>query len=94
MLRQNSQQFDLLFHIQLVNGCADFDNTAHWRIVSPVEGKCKMGTHRRSGASNFLANGLALILTFFPWEKEQPSPASFFGGNSFSRSRDNQIPET
>jgi hypothetical protein len=30
-----------------------------------------------AGASHFLANGLALILTFSPKEKEQPSPASY-----------------
>jgi hypothetical protein len=32
MLRENSQQLDLLFDVQLVNGCADFDYAAHAEV--------------------------------------------------------------
>src|SRR5580700_2830926 len=51
MLRKNSQQLDLLFHIQLVNGRADFDYTTHAENVSPVESQCKLQRRRPRNAS-------------------------------------------
>jgi hypothetical protein len=50
MLRENSQQLDLFFHIQLVNGCADFEYTAHAENLSPDAAKSKLRTHHRESS--------------------------------------------
>src|ERR1022692_2180279 len=44
MLRKNSEQLDLIFHVQVVNGCADFHYSAHKETITPVESKSKLRT--------------------------------------------------
>jgi len=50
MLRENSEQLDLFFHIQLVNRGANFDYSAHVETLSPADGKSKL----RLTSSRFL----------------------------------------